>query len=34
VYLCGPAPWMDAVRAALWEAEVPNSNIHAEDFAW
>ena len=34
VYLCGPAPWMDAVRAALREAQVPDKQVHCEDFAW
>jgi predicted ferric reductase len=34
VYLCGPAAWMAAVRAALRDAQVPNSQIHCEDFAW
>jgi ferredoxin-NADP reductase len=34
VYLCGPGPWMDAVRGALRDAEVPDSQVHCEDFAW
>lgn len=34
VFVCGPAPWMDAVRTALSEAGVPDSQVHCEDFAW
>jgi ferredoxin-NADP reductase len=34
VYLCGPAPWMAAVRTALRDARVPKKQIHSEDFAW
>jgi predicted ferric reductase len=34
VYLCGPAPWMDAVRDALWQAGVPDRQVHVEDFSW
>jgi ferredoxin-NADP reductase len=34
VYLCGPAPWMAAVRTALRDAQVPTKQIHSEDFAW
>jgi len=34
VFLCGPPPWMTAVRATLREAGVPADRIHAEEFAW
>jgi ferredoxin-NADP reductase len=34
VYVCGPAPWMGAVRAALSQAGVADSQVHCEDFAW
>ncbi len=34
VYLCGPAPWMVAVREALRLAGVPDGQVHAEEFAW
>ncbi|MCO1593889.1 ferric reductase-like transmembrane domain-containing protein [Micromonospora sp. RHAY321] len=34
VYLCGPPPWMDAVRTALQAAQVPSRQIHCEAFAW
>jgi predicted ferric reductase len=34
VYLCGPRPWMDAVRATLREERVPDGQVHCEDFAW
>jgi ferredoxin-NADP reductase/DMSO/TMAO reductase YedYZ heme-binding membrane subunit len=34
VYLCGPAPWMAAVRDALRLAGVPDAQVHAEEFAW
>lgn len=34
VYLCGPGPWMDAVRSALQAAQVPDRQIHSEAFAW
>ena len=33
-YLCGPPPWMAAVRASLREAGMPHHLIHAEEFAW
>lgn len=32
-YLCGPADWMRQVRRDLRAAGMPNSSIHAEDFA-
>lgn len=34
VFLCGPPPWMAAVRATLRAADVPAIRIHAEEFAW
>jgi len=34
VFLCGPPPWMAAVRATALEAGVPPARLHAEDFAW
>jgi len=33
-YLCGPPPWMAAVRASLREAGMADDLIHAEEFAW
>ena len=33
VYLCGPAPWMDAVRADLDRLGAARSRIHSEAFA-
>lgn len=33
-YVCGPVPWMRAVRLALIEAGTPRRHIHAEEFAW
>jgi predicted ferric reductase len=33
-YLCGPVPWMHAVRRALTGAGVPRDRVHAEEFAW
>jgi ferredoxin-NADP reductase len=33
-YLCGPPPWMAAVRTTLREAGVADDLIHAEEFAW
>jgi predicted ferric reductase len=34
VFLCGPPPWMSAVRATLREAGVDAAHVHAEEFAW
>jgi predicted ferric reductase len=34
VFLCGPPPWMSAVRVTLREAGVRPDRIHAEQFAW
>jgi predicted ferric reductase len=33
-YLCGPPPWMVAVRTDLRAAGVPDDLIHSEEFAW
>ncbi|UQU61760.1 ferric reductase-like transmembrane domain-containing protein [Couchioplanes caeruleus] len=33
-YLCGPPPWITAVRTSLRAAGVPDDLIHAEEFAW
>lgn len=32
VYLCGPAKWMEAIRADLDELGVARNRIHAEAF--
>lgn len=32
VYMCGPGPWMDAVRADLDRAGVSRERIHFENF--
>ncbi|GAB1691564.1 ferric reductase-like transmembrane domain-containing protein [Krasilnikovia sp. M28-CT-15] len=34
LYVCGPDPWADAVRAAARSADVPADRIHTEQFAW
>jgi len=34
VYLCGPEPWTDLVRATLTAAGVPEDRLHLETFAW
>jgi predicted ferric reductase len=34
VYVCGPAPWTDAVRAAARRAGTPPEHIHVERFTW
>jgi predicted ferric reductase len=34
VFVCGPDPWMDAVRRAALEAGVPTEQIHLERFDW
>jgi predicted ferric reductase len=34
VYLCGPAPWTDALRASLASAGVPAQQLHTEQFSW
>jgi ferredoxin-NADP reductase len=33
-YVCGPPPWMAAVRTDLRAAGVPDDLIHSEEFAW
>jgi len=34
VYLCGPAPWADLVRADLQLAGLPPERLHLETFGW
>jgi predicted ferric reductase len=34
VYVCGPAPWMAAVTAALDRLSVPSEHVHLETFSW
>jgi ferredoxin-NADP reductase len=34
VFICGPDPWMDAVRRAALEAGVPAGQVHLERFDW
>lgn len=34
VYLCGPDPWTEAVRATVRAAGVPADLLHTERFAW
>lgn len=34
VYLCGPAPWTEALRASLASAGVPAPQLHTEQFVW
>jgi ferredoxin-NADP reductase len=34
VYLCGPAPRVEALRASLTCAGVPAQHLHTERFAW
>jgi ferredoxin-NADP reductase len=34
IYLCGPVPWIAAVRRALRRNRVKRTQIHTEDFAW
>lgn len=34
VYICGPAGWTHAVVKTLKKAGTPESQIHAEEFAW
>jgi ferredoxin-NADP reductase len=33
-YLCGPPPWMAAVKASLYEAGMSGAFVHTEEFAW
>ncbi|MEV0426770.1 ferredoxin reductase family protein [Micromonospora sp. NPDC050495] len=34
VFLCGPDGWVDAARAAIRAAGVPDARVHHEQFAW
>ena len=34
VYLCGPVPWTDLVRATLRQAGLPSDRLHLETFSW
>ena len=34
VYLCGPGPWIAAVKRALRRCGVKRVQIHSEEFAW
>lgn len=34
VFVCGPEPWMDAVRAAALASGLPSDQLHEERFAW
>jgi len=34
VFVCGPERWMESVVATLYEAEVPDDQIHVERFGW
>lgn len=34
VYICGPQPWADSVRASALVAGVPETAIHVEHFNW
>jgi ferredoxin-NADP reductase/DMSO/TMAO reductase YedYZ heme-binding membrane subunit len=34
VYVCGPGPWTDLVRATLRAAGLPEDRLHLETFAW
>lgn len=34
VYVCGPVAWTHTVLRTLHKADVPDSQIHAEEFAW
>jgi predicted ferric reductase len=34
VFICGPAPWTHSVVKSLLQLGVPESQIHAEEFAW
>ena len=33
VFVCGPVPWMDAVRTAALDAGVPRGHVHLERFS-
>ena len=34
IYVCGPLPWIAAVRQAARVCGAINDQIHSEDFAW
>jgi len=34
VYVCGPQPWTDLVRATLLQAGLPEDRVHVESFSW
>jgi ferredoxin-NADP reductase len=34
VYVCGPGPWAEQVRATALAAGVPAENVHVESFGW
>ena len=34
IFICGPAPWTKAVEKSLARVGTPESQIHAEEFAW
>jgi predicted ferric reductase len=34
IFVCGPAPWMKAVRRAAIAAGAHRAQLHTEDFAW
>jgi ferredoxin-NADP reductase len=34
VFVCGPEHWMESVVNTLYEAEVPEGQIHVERFWW
>ena len=34
IFLCGPPPWIRAVKAAARRAGADRRHIHTEDFAW
>ncbi|MFL6062668.1 MAG: ferric reductase-like transmembrane domain-containing protein [Marmoricola sp.] len=34
VYVCGPAPWTELVRATLREVGLPDDQLHLETFTW
>jgi predicted ferric reductase len=34
VFVCGPEHWMESVVTTLWNAEVPDGQIHVERFGW
>jgi ferredoxin-NADP reductase len=34
VFVCGPERWMESVVTTLYDAEVPDGQIHVERFWW